>query len=171
MLSGPCALPFLSLLTAASISSSVKAVERDLSMLGLCRRAAISWLTFLLISLSTLGWHPFSIRTLAIAFALTEQGGVFFAQPVRWLKVCHAFLLEWVKSIDSVYISHHSLHFASRILESFVALQLESCPGAAIMYSSYACWHSMSHDGIRHGLHPRGTDVFAAERIAEYYAL
>ena len=36
MLSGPWALPFLSLLTAAFISSSVKAVKRDMSVLGLC---------------------------------------------------------------------------------------------------------------------------------------
>ena len=36
---------------------------------------------------------PFSIRTLAIAIALTGQGGVFFTWPVRRLKVCHAFLL------------------------------------------------------------------------------
>ena len=159
ILSGPCALPFLSLLTAMFISSSVKTVERDLSVLGLCRRAVISWFIFLLISLSTLQWHPFSIRTLAIAFALTGQGGVFFVQPVRWLKVCHALLLKWVKSIDSIDNSHHSLFFTLRIMGSFMALELESCPGAAIMYLSYACWHSMSHDGIRHGRHLRGMDV------------
>ena len=91
--------------------------------------------------------------------------------PVRRLKVCHAFLLEWVKSIDTVNTSHCSLHFVSRILESFLALELESCPGAPIMYSWYACWHSMSHDAIRHGRHLRGMDVFAAGRIAEHYAL
>ena len=128
----------------------MKAVERDLSVLGLSRRAVISWF-ILLISLSTLRWHPFSIKTLVIAFALTGQDGVFFVWPMRQLKVCHAFLLEWVKLINSIDISNPYLRFALRILESFMAFDLESCLGAAIMYLLYACCHSISHDGIRLG--------------------
>ena len=114
-----------------------EAVESDLSVFGLCRRAAISWLIFLLISWSTLLCCPFSIRTLAIAFALTGLSGVFFTWPVRWLKVCNVFLLKWVKLIGDVEISHLSLCFVLRISESFV--DLEDCGGmvgccASIIY-------------------------------------
>ena len=52
-----------------------------------------------------------------------------------------------------------------------MALELASCPGAAIMYSWYACWQSMSHDAIRHGQHPLGMDIIAVERIAEHHML
>ena len=61
----------------------------------------------------------------------------------------------------------------ARISESFVALQLASCPGGAVMYSSYACWHSMSHGMMVSGMGGirEGWMVFIEERITEQQAL
>ena len=52
-----------------------------------------------------------------------------------------------------------------------MALELASCLGIAVIYLLYACWHSMSHDGIRYGRHQQGMDVFAEEKIAEHHML
>ena len=99
MLSGPCALLFLSF-TVLELADSYfdlligESCGEKSVCVGASYKAVNSWLMFLLISLSRFQWCPFSIRTLAIAFVLMGQSGVFFAGPARWLKVCPAFLLE-----------------------------------------------------------------------------
>ena len=91
-----------------------------------------------------------------------DTGNCIYTNRTRWCLLCTAsetvegllYFPARVGELDNYDdVSHLSLCFVLRILESLVALDLASCPGIAIMYSSYACWHYMSHDGIRHGLH------------------
>ena len=105
---------------AAYISSLRKGLDSVfLSMHAFLLRFSISVFTSLLTFLLELDCWPFSISLLAMVLVFTQQGVGFFIYPMRWVKVCQAFPLEWPKSMDLISVSQHSCHLSS---STFISL-------------------------------------------------
>ena len=96
-------------------SSAVNSPERLESALATLEREVTSCVIRRATSLSASGKRPFFRSSDAMASAVTGQLGGFVHLPVSRLMVCHAFRLEWVKSIDSTTSVHLSLRVVSSL--------------------------------------------------------
>ena len=121
MLSGPGDFPDLSLRIADVISTSVKSLERSESADGALHRSRTLDVVCLEKILSASGNRPLFVSCEAMASAVIGQIDGLLVRPVNLFRVCHARLLEWVKSIDATVSAHLSLRFSSNLRCRFVA--------------------------------------------------
>ena len=133
ILSRPGDLPGFSVLIAALSSAAVKSPERLASALAALERENTSHEVSRGKFLSESRKQPFFRSWEAMASAVTGhlRGMVFL--PESRLMVCHAFRLEWVKSIDSTTSVHLVLRVSSSFCSRVVAV-------ASLSSLELACW-------------------------------